>query len=111
MKERCPSQHPAKRVAGLKLERADSSLVTEVSGRMAEYLTCGNRHKKGQMLKYTINYDGMYGSFAKVHMEEKYASESQALPENVKEHFKRSRNHASVYVLITVKAPPKPSGR
>jgi hypothetical protein len=37
------------------------------------------------MLKYTINYDGMYGSFAKVHTEEKYAGESLALPENVKE--------------------------
>jgi hypothetical protein len=87
MKARCSSRHPAERVAGLQLQRVDSSLVTEVSGRIAAYLTCVNDHKKGKMLKYTVNYDGMYGSFAKVHTEEQYASESLALPENVTEHF------------------------
>ncbi|MDR1338804.1 MAG: hypothetical protein LBK58_01935, partial [Prevotellaceae bacterium] len=57
MKARCTSRHPAERIAGLKLQRVDSSLVTEVSGRIAAYLTCGNEHKKGKMLKYTVNYD------------------------------------------------------
>jgi hypothetical protein len=33
------------------------------------------------MLKYTLAYDGMYGSCAQTHTEEKYASESLALPE------------------------------
>jgi transposase len=98
MKERCSSRHPAETVAGLKPERVDSSPVTGVSGRISEYLTCGNKHKKGKMLKYTINYDGIYGSFAGVHTEEKYASESLALPENVKEHCKKSRDHSSVYI-------------
>ena len=51
------------------------------------------------MLKYTINYDGMYGSCANVHREEKYASESLALPENVMSHFKQSTDHANVYIF------------
>ena len=51
------------------------------------------------MLKYTISYDGMYGSCAQVHKEEKYASESLALPENVLSHFKNSTDHANVYIF------------
>jgi hypothetical protein len=50
------------------------------------------------MLKYTITYDGMYGTFSEVHAEERYAGESLALPENVKKHFKKSKDHSSVYV-------------
>jgi hypothetical protein len=41
----------------------------------------------------------MYGSFAKTHSEEKYAGESLALPENVLEHFKKSKDHSNVYVF------------
>jgi len=51
------------------------------------------------MLKYTMNYDGMFGSFSKVHMEESYASESKALPENVIEHFKKEKDHSSIYLF------------
>jgi IS4 transposase len=51
------------------------------------------------MLKFTVSYDGMYGSCAQVHREEKYASESLALPENVMEHFKKSTDHANVYIF------------
>jgi IS4 transposase len=45
-----------------------------------------------------MNYDGMYGSLAKVHTEDRYANESIVLPENVREHFKKSKNHSGVYV-------------
>jgi transposase len=84
---------------GMKLQRVDSSLVTDVSNRLKEGLTCGNIHKKGKMLKYTINYDGMYGSFARVHKEGKYASETLALPENVREHFKHHPDQSTVYLF------------
>jgi hypothetical protein len=91
--------YPAQTMAGLQLQRVDSSLVADISHRMKEGLTWGNEKHKGKMLKYTINYDGMYGSFAKVHTEAKYANESVALPENVLEHFKKTKHHASVYLF------------
>lgn len=91
--------YPSETLCGLTLQRVDSSLVSEVSNKLKEGLTWGNENKKGKMLKYTINYDGMYGSLAKVHKEDKYANESIALPENVLEHFKKSKNHSNVYIF------------
>jgi hypothetical protein len=90
---------PVRTISGLKLQRVDSSLVAETSNKLREGLSCGNEYKKSKMLKYTINYDGMYGSCAHVHKEEKYASESLALPENVIAHFKSSADHANVYIF------------
>jgi hypothetical protein len=91
--------YPAPRIGGMKLQRVDSSLVSEASNRLEEGLSWDNNKKRGQMLKYTINYDGMYGSFAKIHSENRYANESLALPENVLDHFKKSKEHADVYIF------------
>jgi len=91
--------YPAKTIGGLKLQRIDSSLVCEASNKLAEGMTCGNEHKKKKMLKYTMSYDGMFGSFAQTHTEEKYASESLALSENVLGHFKKHEDHANVYIF------------
>jgi hypothetical protein len=99
MHKRYSQLYPAQTLAGLRLQRVDSSLVADVSHRMKEGLAWGNEKHKGKMLKYTMSYDGMYGSFAKVHSEDKYASESVALPENVLEHFKKSKDLASVYIF------------
>jgi hypothetical protein len=97
--ERFSVLYPAQRIGGLKLQRVDSSLVAEASNKLEEGLNWGNENNKGKMLKYTISYDGMYGSFAKTHSEEKYANESLALPENVLEHFKKSEDHSNVYIF------------
>jgi len=51
------------------------------------------------MIKYTINFDGMFASFGNVYSEEKYANESLALPENVLNHFKKEKHHSSVYLF------------
>lgn len=91
--------YPAPSIAGLQLQRVDSSLVAETSNKLKEGMACGNEYKKKKMLKYTLNYDGMYGTCAAVHTEEKYANESLALPKNVTEHFKRMSGHALVYVF------------
>jgi len=92
-------KYPAQKLSGLKLERVDSTLVVDVANKLSEGLSCGNEHKKGKMLKFTMNYDGMYGNFTKTHNEEKYASECLALPENIIEHFKKDKEHSSVYVF------------
>jgi hypothetical protein len=93
------SLYPAGTIAGLELQRVDSSLVSEASNKLREGMTCGNEYKKKRMVKYTINFDGMYGSCARVHTGESYASESLALPENVLSHFKQNEHHARVYLF------------
>jgi hypothetical protein len=97
--QRYSALYPAGKESGFRLQRVDSSLVVEASNKLKEGMTCGNEYKTKKMLKYTINYDGMYGSCAATHTEEKYASESLALPENVIVHFKKSADHADVYVF------------
>lgn len=96
---RYSSLYPAKTISGLQLQRVDSSLVAEMSNKLKEGLTCGNEYKKKRMVKYTLNFDGMYGSCATTHTGESYASESLALPENVITHFKQSEAHALVYLF------------
>jgi len=91
--------YPSQTICGLKLQRVDSTLIAEASNKLAAGLTCGNEYKKSKMLKHTITYDGMFGSFAQTHTEDKYASESLALPENVLGHFKKCEDHSNVYIF------------
>jgi hypothetical protein len=96
---RFSSLYSASEIDGMHLQRVDSSLVKDTSGKLHDGLTCGNEHKQGKMLKYTINFDGMFASLGTMHTEERYASESLALPENVMNHFKKEKGHSSVYVF------------
>jgi len=91
--------YPSKTIGGLKLQRVDSTLVAEASNKLVAGMSCGNEYKKKKMFKYTINYDGMFGSFVQTHTDEKYANESLALPENVVQHFKKCEDHANVYLF------------
>lgn len=86
-------------IEGLCLQRVDSSLVVESCNKLKQGLTCGNEHSKKRMMKYTINFNGMFASFGSVHSQEAYASEALALPENVISHFKKVEDHSSVYIL------------
>ncbi|MDR2681225.1 MAG: IS4 family transposase [Tannerella sp.] len=91
--------YPAQSIGGVLLQRVDSTLVAETSGKLKEGMTCGNEYKKKKMLKFTLNYDRTYGSCVSTHTQEKYASESLALPENVIKHFRKCPDHASVYLI------------
>jgi hypothetical protein len=97
--KRFNSLYTEKEIANMYLQRVDSTLVKDVSNKLKEGLTCGNEHVKKKMIKYTINFDGMFGSLGCVHTKEEYASECLALPENVKSHFKKEQNHATVYLF------------
>ena len=81
------------------LERVDSTLVAEAGNKLSQGMTCGNEYKKKKMIKYTMNFDGMFASFCKVHTQEAYANESLALPENVLGHFKKEKHHSSIYLF------------
>lgn len=97
--KRLSSLYTKDEIAGMRLERVDSTLVAEAGNKLLQGMTCGNEHKKKKMIKYTINFDGMFASFSSVHSEEKYAVESLALPENVMNHFKSEKDHARVYLF------------
>ncbi|MCD7935385.1 MAG: IS4 family transposase [Tannerellaceae bacterium] len=93
------SLYTKKEVANLYLERVDSTLVRDVSNRLKEGLSSGNAAAKRKLLKFTINFDGMFGSLARVHKENTYLSESVALPENILSHIKKHPDHARVYII------------
>lgn len=97
--KRFSSLYTRQEIAGKCLQRVDSTLVKESGNKLKEGLTCGNKASKQKMLKYTLNFDGMFGSFAGVHHRDIYASEALALPENVLGHFKKEPNHATVYLF------------
>ena len=97
--KRFSSLYTKKEIAGMRLERVDSTLVCETTNKLREGLTCGNEHIKKKMLKYTINFDGMFGSLGEIHKEARYSNECQALSENVIKHFKKFKDHSSVYLF------------
>lgn len=74
--KRFSSLYTKPEIAGMKLERVDSTLVAEASNKLLNGITCGNEHKKKKMIKYTINFDGMFASLGSVHDEAAYANES-----------------------------------
>lgn len=97
--QRFSSLYTEDEICGMSLQRVDSSLVREVGNKLKEGLTCGNSSNKSKMLKYTINYDGMFGSFSKIHKESSYTDECKALSENVLDHFKKAKDHSLVYLF------------
>lgn len=97
--KRFSSLYTRPEIAGMKLERVDSTLVGEASNKLLEGITCGNQYKKKNMIKYTINFDGMFASLGCAHSQMEYTSESIALPQNIMSHFKKVKDHASVYLF------------
>lgn len=92
------SLYSEKEIADLCLQRVDSTLVCESSNKLKHGFTCGNQYSKKKLIKYTINYDGMFPSFCSLHTQSS-ENESKALPENILNHFKKIPNHSSVYII------------
>lgn len=88
-----------KEIAGMNLQRVDSTLVKECCNKLKDGLLFGQKSSPVKMLKYTFNFDGMFGCFVHVHKEATYANESIALPENVMSHFKQEKHHSKVYLF------------
>jgi len=97
--KRFSSLYSKKEIAGMYLQRVDSTLVKATCNKLKEGMTYGNQYGKSQLLKYTMNYDGMFGSFTQIHKEQSYISENKALPENVLNHFKKEKGHSTVYIF------------
>ena len=96
--DRFSALYSLKEIEGMSLQRVDSTLVREGSNLLKEGLSCGSKKEK-KMLKYTINYDGMFPSFFKLHREAVYCSEVVSLNENVFDHFQKTKDHSQVYLF------------
>ena len=97
--QRFSSLYTKNEIDKMLLQRVDSTLVCEAGNKLSQGMSCGNEHKKKKMIKYTINFDGMFASFSSIHSEEKYANESLTLPENILGHFKKDKHHSQVYLF------------
>ena len=76
--------------------RVDSSIISEVSGKLEE----GIKHSSGKKaVKYSIAFDGILPSYAKVFTASTYSSEDIALPEVIRSHVKIEENHSNIYVV------------
>jgi hypothetical protein len=99
MYQRFSSLYTHKEIAGMYLQRVDSTLVRETCNKLKEGLQWRNDHQRGKMLKYTFDFDGMFASFARIHKGKEYPVESLALSENVLNHCKKIHDHATVYIF------------
>ncbi|NDV60784.1 IS4 family transposase [Bacteroides sp. 519] len=97
--QRFSSLYTKKEIANKCLQRVDSTLVKESCNKLRQGLTFGNQYAKQKMIKYTLNFDGMFATFSSIYAQEAYNSETLALPENIMSHFKKTPNHANVYIF------------
>lgn len=99
MYRRFSSLYTTKEIERFNLQRVDSTLVAEAGNKLSQGMTCGNEHKKKKMIKYTMDFDGTFASFGNVFSGESYANESLAMPETILGHFKKEKDHASIYLF------------
>ncbi|MFR9580376.1 MAG: IS4 family transposase [Rikenellaceae bacterium] len=83
--------------------RVDSSIVTDVSGRLIEGLkptsNSNAKSKPKTNIKYTMSFDGLLPSSANVFTNPSYSSEDLALPEAIKNHVASPAYHDNIYII------------
>jgi hypothetical protein len=89
MYQRLSSLYTKKEIAGMYFQRVDSTLVKETCNKLKEGLTWNNDWQLGKMIKYILDFDGMFASFPSMHKWKEYNVESLALSENVFRHCKK----------------------
>ena len=77
------------------LIRVDSTIVSDISGKMSEGLENNGR----KSIKYTMAFDGILPCLSEIFTEPTYSSEDMALPEVVKNHVKQETGHHNIYLL------------
>lgn len=77
------------------LIRVDSTIVSDISGKMSEGLENNGR----KSVKYTMAFDGILPCLSEIFTEPTYSSEDMALPEVVKNHIKQETGHLNLYLL------------
>jgi hypothetical protein len=78
------------------LIRVDSSMVSDISGKMVEALDFSSGKKA---VKYSVAFDGVLPCEIEVFTEQQYCSEDMALPKVVCAHVKQEVGHKNLYVI------------
>jgi transposase len=80
-----------KEIVGFRLQRVDSTVVTETTKKIESGLHCGyTKLSNKKMVKFSVSFDGLFPSSSSLHTDERYASENNALPEQI---YKFVSNH------------------
>lgn len=78
------------------LIRVDSTMVSEMSGKLKE----GLDNKSGKKsVKYSVTFDGILPSGFEVFTQAKFSSEDQALLQVIASHVLQNTNHKNIYVI------------
>jgi len=77
------------------LIRVDSTIVSDVSGKMSEGLENNGR----KAIKYTMAFDGILPCLSEIFTAPAYSSEDNALPQAVLNHIKQEVGHQNIYLL------------
>ena len=71
-------------ISGFRLQRVDSTVVTETTKKIEAGLHCGyTKLSNKKMVKFSVSFDGLFPSSSNMHTEERYASENNSLPEQI----------------------------
>ncbi len=87
--------YPAGEGEKYNLIRVDSTVVSDISGKMSAGLENNGR----KSIKYTMAFDGTLPCLSELFTKPTYSSEDMALPEVVKNHVKQETGHLNIYLL------------
>jgi hypothetical protein len=77
------------------LIRVDSTIISDVSGKMSEGLENNGR----KAVKYTMAFDGILPCLSEIFTASTYSSEDMAMPKVVLSHIKQETGHQNIYLL------------
>ena len=92
--------YSSKQIEGARLQRVDSTYVSELSNKLEKGLKCGQtKNSTKKMAKYTFMYDGNFLSHPSLFLDDGHVNENQAIPECIYDHVKKQEDHSNIYVF------------
>lgn len=92
--------YSSKEIEGARLQRVDSTYVSELSNKLEKGLKCGQtKNSTKKMAKYTFMYDGNFLSHPSLFLDDGHVNENQAIPECIYDHVKKQEDHSNIYVF------------
>lgn len=78
------------------LIRADSTIVSDLSGKLKEGIDQNNGKK---LIKYSVSFDGILPAGVEIFNTQSYVTEENALPETVLKQVKKDAEHRNIYTI------------
>ena len=95
--------YSSKEIEGARLQRVDSTYVSELSNKLEKGLKCGQtKNSTKKMAKYTFMYDGNFLSHPSLFLDDGHVNENQAIPECIYDHvFDRGVINGQIFSELT----------